>query len=261
MNQALIITDLEGISGVSEIGQVLDTASEGYRHACERLMADTNAAVDGAFAGGAEAVYVWDGHGGGKNFIPGVLDARAVQIDGTTVLAHLRDIDAMILVGMHAMSGTQRAFLDHTQSSASIFDYCYNGVRRGEITQECIFAGHFGIPCVAVTGDRAACEEAIAFRPGVFTAEVKSAEERNIAECIPDAEAEARIFEAAKRGFEARASFEPYVIPLPFTISVTFTRADHCDNACRNRPWVTRIDARTAERVSDKIETYCDILL
>ena len=59
-----IITDLEGISAVDSI-DMMDENSEGYKLACERLMSDTNAAIEGAFAGGADKVYVVDGHGSG----------------------------------------------------------------------------------------------------------------------------------------------------------------------------------------------------
>ena len=123
--KVLMITDLEGISGIAKIEQVMDTDSPDYIHSREYLMADTNAAIAGCFDAGAEAVYVWDGHGGGKNFIPGTLDPRATQIDSSTIMDIIRGCDVLMLVGMHAMSGTAKAFLDHTQSSATIFDYKY----------------------------------------------------------------------------------------------------------------------------------------
>ena len=256
--KVLMITDLEGISGVSKIEQVMDTESPDYIHTRERLMADTNAAIAGCFDAGADAVYVWDGHGSGKNFIEGALDARAVQINGKTIMGVIRDCDVLMLVGMHAMSGTAKAFLDHTQSSQSIFDYKYNGIRRGEITQECIFAGYFGIPCVMVTGDRAACEEASALLPGVITAEVKYAEVRNTAVCLPNDEAEKRIYDAAVAGMtlEGREPFDP---GFPLTIEVTFTRSDYCD--MHDTDWRERLDARTMRRVSDHVESYFDILI
>ena len=256
--KVLMVTDLEGISGIAKIEQVMDTDSPDYIHSREYLMADVNAAIAGCFDGGAEAVYVWDGHGGGVNFIPGTLDARATQIDGNTIMGVVRDCDVLMLVGMHAMSGTAKAFLDHTQSSKTIFDYKYNGIRRGEITQECIFAGYFGIPCVMVTGDRAACREAEALLPGVITAEVKSAEVRNVADCLPFEEAHKRIHDAAVAGMalEGREAFDP---GFPLTIEVTFTRADYCD--MHDTDWRERVDARTMRRVSHKIESYYDILI
>ena len=256
--KVLMVTDLEGISGVAKIEQVMNTESPDYIHTREALMADTNAAIAGCFDAGAEAVYVWDGHGGGKNFIPGTLDPRATQIDGSTIMGVVRDCDVLMLVGMHAMSGTAKAFLDHTQSSATVFDYKYNGIRRGEITQECIFAGYFGIPCVMVTGDRAACEEAKELLPGVITAEVKYAEVRNTAICLPPEEAHKRIYDAAVAGMalEGREAFDP---GFPLTIEVTFTRADYCD--LHDTDWRQRLDARTVRRVSERVESYFDILI
>ncbi|MBQ8578555.1 MAG: M55 family metallopeptidase [Clostridia bacterium] len=270
MNRAMIVTDLEGISCVDSIRAIYGARDEtgakmedaaAYRHACERLMADTNAAVRGALAGGAETVYVWDGHGGGNNFIPELLDGRAVQVDGSTVMDIIGDCDALLCVGMHAKAGTPRAFLDHTQSSASIFDYRYNGISSGEITQECLFAGWFGIPCVALTGDRAACEEAGNVCPGVYTAEVKAAEVRNSAVCVDAQTAEARIFEAAKAGYEHRRDFAPFTVSWPLEIEVTYLRTDFCDAILRWRQDARRVDGRTLARTSNEIKSYMDILI
>jgi D-amino peptidase len=63
-----IHTDLEGITGIDNIDMM---SREHARHheALENLMLDLNAAVDGAFAGGADHVTVLDSHGGGGNFI------------------------------------------------------------------------------------------------------------------------------------------------------------------------------------------------
>ena len=68
--KVFIETDLEGISGVSTAEMVAGSD----RYALERLMADTDAAVRGALDAGAERVFVLDGHGGGRNFLPGLLD-------------------------------------------------------------------------------------------------------------------------------------------------------------------------------------------
>ena len=115
-----IMTDLEGISGISRKEQV----DNSERYALERLMADVNAAVRGAFDGGADEVYVEDGHGGGRNFIKELLDPRAVQIGNAgTGVKTMTEVDAMFLIGAHAMSGTLNAFLDHTQSSMTWHDY------------------------------------------------------------------------------------------------------------------------------------------
>ena len=50
----LIMTDIEGICGV-DLWEQVHTGAEFAR---ERLMADTNAAIEGAFLAGADKVYV-----------------------------------------------------------------------------------------------------------------------------------------------------------------------------------------------------------
>ena len=67
--KVLIMTDLEGISEVDNVKMLSEAATPEHRFALERLMLDVNAAIEGAFEGGADAVYAEDGHGSGKNFI------------------------------------------------------------------------------------------------------------------------------------------------------------------------------------------------
>jgi D-amino peptidase len=252
-----IMTDLEGISGISRKEQVDN--SEPY--ALERLMADVNAAIRGAFDGGADEVYVEDGHGGGRNFLKELLDPRAVQVGNAgTGVTDMTKADAMFLIGAHAMSGTLNAFLDHTQSSMTWHDYYVNGRRCGEIAQEAIYAGAFGVPVVMVSGDMTACTEARQFLGNIRTAVVKYAVCRNEAECIPDDEAERLIYEAAKAAMGRIGEAKPYKITLPAEIKIEYNRADYCDDAAK---WsgAERLDARTLRKVVDKIEFYRDILI
>ena len=257
-----ISTDMEGISGVSKLSEVQWGDSEDYKNGVKRLMADTNAAVAAAFDAGAEKVYVCDGHGLGKNFIEGALDKRATQIWVKDIAWVIKDVDAVVELGNHAMAGTWGAFLDHTQWSIGMHHYFYNNERIGEAMQMAVFAGHFGVPIVAVTGDKHACEEAKRFfGENVSTACVKVATERNIADCLPNEEAEQLVYEAVKKGIENRANCKPIRMDLPFEVKVEFNRSDYCEDACRYRDDVERIDAYTARSIKTKIETYYDVLL
>ena len=251
---ALIITDLEGISGVDSI-DMIDEATPGYRVACEALMADTNAAIDGAFAGGATRVSVVDGHGGGANFIPTLLDPRAEQLAAATFSRQPPNgFDVLLCVGAHAMAGTENAFLDHTQNSTKWFSYCLNGVPAGELAQQGYCLGHFGVPLVMVSGDAAACREAKALVAGVATAIVKEANGRNAATCLAKDKARAQIRAAAADGVRRHAEIAPLTLPLPAALSLTFCRNDYCDAAMhegleRNGRTVTkRLEAITCYR-------------
>ena len=254
-----IMTDLEGISGISRKEQV----DELEPFALERLMADVNAAVRGALDGGATTVWVEDGHGSGKNFLPGKLDPRAIQVEN---LSHgemvMKEADAIFSIGAHAMSGTQNAFLDHTQSSVCWHDYTVNGRKFGELGQQAIFAGAFGIPLVMVSGDFAACAEAREQFGNLCTAVVKHAVKRNEAVCIPLEEAENAIYMAAKTAMATIANARPFRILLPAEVKVEFNRADYCDDILEQSDYrYERLDARTLRKVIPKIESFHDVLL
>ncbi len=258
--RVLILTDLEGISGVGTV-DAISFGTPPYRDACEKLMGDTNAATDALFAEGAETVYVLDGHGSGQNFIKEMLDKRAVQVTIADLSWVIKDISAVVLIGMHAMAGTRNAFLDHTQDSGRIHRYFYNGKRIGEMAQAGIFAGYFGVPVVAVSGDAAACEEAKAFFPGIPVAAVKTAAKRNAAQCLPLEEARERIKEAVKCGFAIRDRILPMEAKLPLTVEIEFNRSDYADDAVENNPSLERVDEYRVRAVKTEVTEYRDVLL
>lgn len=253
----LIITDLEGVSCVDSI-DMIDTATEGYRRACEYLMADTNAAIDGAFAGGADRVSVVDGHGSGKNFIHSLLDKRAEFYSSDDFVTNKHQhFDALLCVGAHAMAGTQDAFLDHTQNSTKWFEYCINGTPQGEMGQQAYCFGQFGTPLVMASGDEAACREARWLVPNLAIACVKKADGRNKAICIPLEEACEKIREAAKDGVMRCKEIKPLTLKFPVELKLTFTRNDYCDHAMHKG---LERNGRTIKKTIDRIDGYPDLV-
>ena len=260
----LIMTDIEGISGVDNWEQVHRSGWDGAEKARERLMADTNAAIEGAARAGADTIYVVDGHGSGNSFIKELLDPRATQIsvaEYVDIFAREK-IDACLEIGVHAKPGTTGAFLEHVQSSKNWFVYRLNGVDYGEIAQGALYAGMNGVPFVCVSGDDATCREARAmFGENLPCAEVKRGISWREAKSIDLNEAEAKITAAVEEGIRRRAEFEPFKLPLPLTIEVTFLRADICEDYLAQHPHLERVDSRTLRRISDKVITYKDVLL
>jgi len=261
----LILTDLEGISGVDTMEHITDmTEGDGklYRYACERLMADTNAAIEGAVRAGAETIYVIDGHGPGTNFIDELLDERATKVPASsfTELVNDEKLDAYLQVGAHAKPGTLNGFLDHVQNSKTWHNYKVNGVCYGEIVQGSLFVGSKNIPCVMVSGDEAACEEAKeCLGSQIACAVVKRGVGRNKAECMELSLAEELIRNAAEDGIRRRNEMKPFTLPMPITIQVEFNRTDYCEE--RIRPDLRRVDARTLEKTVYEIHKYQDVLL
>jgi len=245
-----IHTDLEGVTGIDTI-EMMARDHEHHQEALRHLMADVNAAVAGAFDGGADHVTVLDSHGGGNNFILELLDKRAVndtKPNGKWWGILDASYDATFFIGAHAMAGTMNGFLDHTQSSTSWLNYSVNGRRLGELAQWAMVAGAFGVPMAMVSGDEAACVEARQFFHPLETATVKRGIGRNRAELVDPEEAWERIREAARRAIAIVPETRPFVPSKPMEIILEFTRADHCDaSAARGSE---RIDARTVRKVT-----------
>jgi D-amino peptidase len=246
-----IHTDLEGVTGIDSMDMIEKTGPR-YRGCCEQLMADLNAAVDGAFAGGAAHVTVLDSHGGGNNFILEMLDKRA-ENDTRPNKKWWGIMDdsyqGTLFIGAHAMAGTQNAFLDHTQSSLAWHNYSINGRRMGELAQWAIVAGNWGVPLLMMSGDEAACVEARQFFNPVETAAVKRGIGRNRAELVDPQEARARIREAARRAMSLVGKAKPFAPVKPMEIVLEYNRADYCDGAAQ-KPGMDRLDARTIRWVT-----------
>jgi D-amino peptidase len=250
-----IMTDLEGISGIDSL-EMIQKGNPRLDYSNRRLMADTNAAIEGAFRGGADEVYVTDGHGGGGNFILELLDERA-RIPAQSLYKTLDEAtDAVMVVGAHAMAGTINGFLDHTQNSMRWFNYYVNGRRTGELGQWGILAGHYNVPVIMVSGDQAACVEARQFFGNIECAVVKYGVGRNKAELVDERKAEELITDAAARSISLVGKIKPYRPILPLDLKLELYRSDYCDEIATD-PGIERIDARTVRKVSD---SYKDIL-
>jgi D-amino peptidase len=246
-----MLTDMEGISGISRVEMVRpDEGGEHYQYGRKCLTEDINAAVAGAFDGGATEVVVNDGHGGGRHLILEEADPRALYerpVSGYQLMPSLDETFAGIFaVGCHAMAGTLNGFLDHTQSSMSWYNYKLNGERHGEIGQAAAFAGHFGVPLLLVTGDEAACEEASRLYETPVTVAVKKGVGREHAICIHPIKAREMIRESAKEAIKFVGKKAPWVLTPPITVRLEVYRSDMVDRMA-DSDRVTRIDARTIE--------------
>lgn len=257
-----IATDLEGISGIDHIDMVMNVGTEGHRFACERLMLDTNAAIEGAFEGGAKKVYVIDGHAGGNNFIEGMLDPRAEELKMSTPgrLELMEQMDAYMVVGLHAMAGTINGFLDHTQSGTGWHDFYVNGRKCGELAQEAIFAGIYDIPVVMVSGDEAACCEARQFLGDIECALVKYGVGRNRARLVDLEESLLRIRNASRNGLKLVGKIRPYKPILPMELKLEVNRSDLCD-IYAERPDIERLDARTVRKIVALPKDFYDVTI
>ena len=249
----LIAADMEGITGVVSWDHVDATHPEYARF--RRLMTgDVNAAIRGAFDGGAEEVVVADGHGSGRNILIEELDARARLNSGGSgpfsMVEGIQDgVQAAMFVGYHARSGSVNGTLDHTWSDTRVANVWLNGALVGESGLNGAVCGHFGAPIIMIAGDQTVCAEATALFGPLETAIIKRASGRYSAEVLPPSVTQELICQAAKRAVERLRSGSapaPYLVSQPVTVTIEFNQSDMADRAALC-PGAQRLDGKRVE--------------
>jgi len=170
-----LMTDLEGVCGVTNFEDWCTPASRYYEKAKDLLTREVNAAVEGFLEGGADGVTVADGHGHGA-IDSTTIHARAELMRGWPKVWPFAldegDYDAIAWVGQHAKSGTIQGHLCHTGSFVCR-DISVNGLSVGEFGRLALCASELRIPVIFACGDEAFAREAQALVPGVETVAVK----------------------------------------------------------------------------------------
>jgi D-amino peptidase len=210
-----IFTDMEGCSGLTNRDQIL--TDEGPL----RMAEDMNACIAACFEAGATKVVVRDGHGGGKNVDPQLIDKRAQLVQGATPgvrFKGLKGCEAVILLGYHAKALTPAAIMAHSYSSATIQSMYLNGKAVGEIGVDAAIAAEHKIPVIMVSGDDKTCKEAAEWIPGVITCQVKTASSASSGICLSLEEAHALIAAKTKEALANRNSIPLIRVNYPATL-------------------------------------------
>ena len=259
----LIAADMEGISGVVHWDQV-DSKHKEYERFRKLMTGDVNAAIEGAYEGGADEVIVADGHGSARNILIEELDERArLNSGGPSPFAMIQGVDtgadAAMFVGYHARVGSRNAILDHTWSSSCVANVWLNGQPVGEIGWNASVCGHYGVPVIMISGDQTACAEAVALLGAVQTAEVKQARGRMAAECLTPEVARHKIREAAARavrGLRAGQAPQPLRLETPIRVTLELVTSDMADRAAL-LPGAERLEGKQIEvTVDDALTAY-----
>jgi len=225
--KVFLSSDMEGTAGVVDWEQCV---GDGPQAAAGRvlLLAEVNAAIEGAVAGGATEIVVNDSHSTMRNLPPGALAGRASYISGSHKPLYMMQgldgsFDAVLFVSYHGSMGAS-AGLSHTYNPRAVIEARLGGVVTGEAGINALVAAHYGVPVVLVTGDRCACEETAALIPGVHAAVVKEHVSRLAAHSLHPDRACALIRNKAHLAIEgAAAAAPPPVGSAPLEISVRTT--------------------------------------
>lgn len=243
----LISVDIEGVAGVVAPEQTR-AGNAGYEQARLWMAGEANAAIGGAFAGGAAQVYVADAHGAFCNLAASGLDARALLVTGkprvNAMLGGLEcGADGVAMVGYHSRAGGE-GVLAHTINGFAFAEILVNGEALGEAALYGALVGEMGVPLVFASGDDVFIAENRARFPEARWVQTKEARGQCSAVSLsPEAAAE-RIsagMEAAVRAL-ARHRPAPYRLAMPCECVVRAGKAVLADWFAMV-PGVERVDA------------------
>lgn len=236
----LISAHPAGASGVTAPAHLTPHTPE-WASACALLTGDVNAAIAGAFAGGAAQVTVAEAHPNGLAVNLAQLDPRArLQCGAPAPFGMMQGVDdqppydVITLLGYPARAGAKKGVLAETLHPA-VVGVWVNGAPVGAIGLSALVAGAFGLPVAAVSGDNTACLEAQHLLGlNVEVAVVKLATSHRAADCLPLATAREKICEAWARAAThaaQQAAPHPWQVDTPIRLEVEWAAPHYVDRA------------------------------
>ena len=250
-----VITDAEGVAGICRQEQTEPKEAE----LRQLLTGEINAAVEGFLAGGAKEVIVWDGHDGSQTLSATTIHPKAKLIIGGLGprMTFERGYSALAFVGQHSRANVRAGIMAHSYSSLGIQNMLLNGKPVGEIEVSAALAGHFGIPVVFLSGDRAAGRELHDIVPEAVTAEVKEGLGRYTCITLSAQAARDLIRQRAEEAARKIGSLRPYKVAGPVTLQSEYTTRNSLAIDAEAGPGREIVDDRTIRyKGSDLIEAW-----
>ncbi len=217
-----VSVDMEGIAGIATLDQIL-RGGFGYARAQELMTEEANAAIAGAFDGGATEVVVNDSHGTMDNLIHERLDPRARLVFGAPKAQCMAEgmtaeCAVALFVGYHAPAGAP-GVLAHTFSS-HFGEVRFNGSPVSEAEVNALHATSLGIPVGLVSGDDVISTIATEAFPGAEIVTVKTAHGFSAADSVSPRVARDLIRESAARATSGATDLTVPSLPSTFTVEV-----------------------------------------
>ncbi|WP_135550229.1 M55 family metallopeptidase [Paenibacillus cymbidii] len=244
-----VSVDMEGIGGIAYREQIM-RGEIYYQEARQLLTEETNAVVEALVEAGATEIVVKDAHALGLNFLYDRLHSAASYVLGPLKLPNRfpgidSSFDGALLIGYHAMAGTEGAILDHSWSYYDIYGLELNGNPIGEIGFEALLFGLRDVPVIFVSGDDKACAEARCQLGTTFTYETKKALGRHSGVLKAPKRVCSEIGEAVKEAVRGRTTCKPYTLPGPYEMKIDYTSANLAEAHVYNESDTFRTGGRT----------------
>jgi D-amino peptidase len=232
-----ISVDMEGIGGISH-SKPTERGDAGYPAAVALMVGEANAAIAGAFDGGATEVLVNDSHGQMFNLTPEDVDARAVLLQGQKPWSMVagagpdRGFDVALFVGYHTRAGHPTGTIAHTYSGAPTLT-TLQGRPVGEAGINALPLGAWGVPVGLVSGDEELAVETEGWFPWAERVVVKAVVSRRAAASVHPSVARERVRAGAKRAVERAAARELRLFDVgpPITLEAEYANAGMADYA------------------------------
>jgi D-amino peptidase len=265
--KVFVSVDMEGISGLVRWADVI---TEGIDYPRNRrfLTQDANAAVEGAFDGGASEVIVEENHGVQElcNLLMDEIDPRCRVVrgagrPGATTMAGLDAATGVVLlVGHHARAGSFPGIMAHTVSYERFRAVRLAGRDLGESEIFAIRAGELGVPVGLITGDQVVIEQLTKRVADAEAVCVKRALSQVAGDVIPPARTRAAIRDGARRAVERarRGELAPYLgerPPYELEVELRAPIEDALRANLLRLPEFQIADAHTVRTRADDMET------
>jgi D-amino peptidase len=262
----LISVDLEGVAGIAT-RQQLHPGGRDYSIARALMAEEANAALAGAFEGGATSVVVTDSHGTADNLLAEQLDERADLVIGDPKpLDMVQEVTSqtgvVLFVGYHAGAADPVGLLAHTYSGGGFSDVRLNGDSISEAELNALVVASLGVPVGLVTGDDVICAVAERAFPGVITVPVKTALGRTAARSKHPVAARKAIAAGAARAVAnaTAGALRPVPIPTELVIEADL-RPNGAVDLAGLVPGTDRSGARTVRFRADTPRAALDVLI
>jgi D-amino peptidase len=252
---------MEGVAGVSH-AKPTNRGDDLYQQSVELMVGEANAAIEGAYEGGATDVTVNDSHGQMFNLTPEKLDPRARLVQGKKPYSMVEAaadsaFDVALFVGYHARAGHPRGTIAHTYTGR-ITLATINERPVTEAALNGLYLGALGVPVAMVSGDDALAEELGGWFPWAELVVVKRGVSWNAADSLHPSKARDLIREAAQRavaGVAASGSpIKPLTMTPPLNLRMEFHHAGQADVAA-TIPGFDRVGDRGITYATDDVVT------
>lgn len=266
MKKVFISLDTEGLAGLTSWEEMAtDPSCTGKAY-----IRELNWVIDELFRNcpEIEEITICDSHSRGENLPYAAFDdPRITQIKGYPrqdyMLATLdRSYDMLMLVGYHGMIGSKYALMDHSYSSAGIYNIRINGRFMGEVELNSYYAASLGVPLSFVAGDDILEEELKEWNYNNAYVRTKEGLGRFAAKLYSPSLLEEKFRSATREAIKKCEKKELNILKAetPTVLEIDFVTTVMAD-AVEMIPTVERIGGRTIRYTSDNYRDIMHIIL